>query len=71
MNIRIGLVGRILRGDGLGGYIKIVDDTSNTGGFLILTSAELSMTKGFDNWVENREALEHYFIESDWIVDWS
>ncbi len=70
MNIRTGMVGRISRGDRLGEYIKIIDDAPHTGGFLILTSAHSSMIKGVDNWVESWQALERYFVESDWIVDW-
>ena len=70
MEIRVGQVGKIVAGDELGNYVKIVDDCVNTGGYLILTSAEANFEGGFDNWVENKDALARYFVESTWVVDW-
>lgn len=70
MNIQINRLGKILQGDEKGYYIKIVDDLENTGGFLILTSPDLDMKKGFDNWVNDKESLKGYFMESNWIIEW-
>lgn len=70
MEIKIGVVGEIVAGDETGSFIKVVDDTKNTGGFLILTSSTPEMTDGFDNWVEDEKSLSQYIIESGWIIQW-
>lgn len=71
MDIEIGTVGRIVEGDEAGSYVKVVDDASNTGGYLVLTSANPDMSDAFDNWVEDRESLSRYFEESRWVVTWT
>lgn len=70
MDIKIGVVGRIMEGDEAGSYVKVLDDSSNTGGYLVLTSSSPDMSDSFDNWVENRESLSRYFEESRWAIDW-
>jgi hypothetical protein len=72
MDIRIGAVGRIVSGDYAGWYVKVQDDSENTGGFLILISGDRTFQsgKGFDGWVEGRAMLEGYFRESSWQVEW-
>ena len=71
MDIKIGVVGRIMEGDEAGSYVKVVDDSSSTGGYLVLTSANPDMSNGFDNWVEDRESLARYFEESRWAINWT
>ncbi|WP_250470256.1 hypothetical protein [Caballeronia sp. GAFFF2] len=68
--ILFGIVGKIIAGDDAGSYVKVVDDTANTGGFLILTADYPDMGTGFDNWVETKEAVGSFFAESNWKVDW-
>lgn len=70
MEIRIGIVGEIVTGDEAGSFVKIIDDTEHTGGFLILTSSTPEMKDGFDNWVENESSLKQYFVESKWVIRW-
>lgn len=70
MEIKIGAVGKILAGEDAGCYLKVVDDSANTGGFLILTAHDSGMKDGFDSWVENKEALKKYFEEAKWLVEW-
>lgn len=70
MNIQINRLGKILQGDEKGYYIKIIDDLDNTGSFLILTSPDIDMKKGFDNWVKDKRSLEGYFMESNWLFEW-
>ncbi|MCC7038389.1 MAG: hypothetical protein IT560_13955 [Alphaproteobacteria bacterium] len=70
MEIKIGNVGKIVAHDDVGSYIKVVDDRENTGGFLILTAAAPDMLNGFDSWVEDMEALQRFFAEAGWIVEW-
>jgi hypothetical protein len=69
--IEIGPVGKIVEGDDAGYYVKIVDDEQNTGGFLVITSDSPDFSTGYDDWVENRSALEEYFVESGWRIEWS
>jgi hypothetical protein len=63
-------VGQIVSGDEVGSYVKVVDDAKNTGGFIILISDHWDMTIGFNNWVETKKAVEIFFAESNWVVDW-
>ena len=68
--ILIGTVGKILSGDSAGWYVKVLDDSHDSSGFLILTSIESDFSTGFDNWVENKEKLECFFAESGWQIEW-
>lgn len=68
--IRIGVLGRILAGSEIGSYVKVVDDTSATGGYLILIGSEPTLRDGFDDWVENDDSLRRYFEEAEWEVRW-
>jgi hypothetical protein len=70
MEVRIGQIGRIVQGDEAGCFVKVEDDTENTGGYLILTAKQPSMKDGYDNWVKDREALAGYFRESNWVIEW-
>ena len=71
MEIKIGEVGKIVAGQEVGQFVKVIDDTANTGGFLILTAAAPDMRNGFDSWVEDSAELQRFFNEAGWIVDWS
>lgn len=70
MEIKIGIVGEIVAGEETGSFIKVVDETKKSGGFLILTSSSFDMTDGFDNWVENEKSLGQCFTESGWVIRW-
>lgn len=70
MQIPIGRTGKILAGDDAGWYVQVVDDTADTGGFLILTSMKPDMSGAFDNWVEDLDSLDRYFEESKWQIEW-
>jgi hypothetical protein len=70
MDIKIGTLGRIIEGDDIGLYVRVLDDSHNTGGYLILTSTHQDMSDGADNWVEDRDTLSRYFFESHWVVEW-
>jgi len=54
--------------------VKVVDDSVNTGGFLIYQwwdgSNGPNENAAFGDWVENREQLETFFREEGWNVDW-
>jgi hypothetical protein len=71
MEIKIGQIGKIVAGEELGNYIKVLDDTENSGGYLILTATDPNFLDGFDNWVENKEAISQYFNEASWLIDWT
>jgi hypothetical protein len=70
MEVKINQIGRIVAGDEVGAYVKVVDDIENTGGYLVLTSVDRNMQDCFDSWVENKDALSRYFTESDWSIQW-
>jgi hypothetical protein len=69
--MRVGERGRIASGREQGRYVRVQDDQSRTGGFLILTAADPDLTvEGADCWVENRLALERFAQESNWVIEW-
>lgn len=71
MKIIFDAPGKIISGEELGRYVKLLDDTQISGGYLILTAASLDMRDdGFDNWVGSMEDLRRYFKEANWIVEW-
>jgi hypothetical protein len=68
--IMIGKVGKIMAGDNKGGFVKIIDDHENTGGFLIFTSLSQRFQDSYDNWVQNKLDLERFFQEANWSIEW-
>ncbi len=70
--IPLGVIGRILRGDERGRFVEVVDDGPRTGGFLIFTYADADRSpEVFDAWVKTLDAVESYFRESGWSVEWT
>ncbi|EPS0664302.1 hypothetical protein [Vibrio parahaemolyticus] len=71
--IKIGHTGKIVQGDDLGCEVLVIDDSESTGGYIISVSESFSQKSNncYDNWVEDYQALNGYFEESGWEVDWS
>lgn len=69
-DIRLNTLGRIVEGDESGCFVRILDDSESTGGFLILTSIDRSFEDGFNDWVEDAEALDSYWSEAGWTIEW-
>ncbi|GGF27966.1 hypothetical protein GCM10011611_37480 [Aliidongia dinghuensis] len=69
-SVPIGRVGKIVSGDEAGWFVKVLDDSDATGGFLILTSREDHFVSGFDNWVADENALKQYLHEARWLIEW-
>jgi hypothetical protein len=74
-DIKIGKIGRIVAGNDSGWFIKIEDDSQNTGGYLILIAnspnfAPCSQSEGYNYRVENQSALEGFFKHSKWQINW-
>ena len=68
--ISVGRTGRITSGKGFGKFVKIIDDSSNTGVFLILMADDIEFRAGHDDWVETRGDLESYLEEAQWSIEW-
>ncbi|GGN98179.1 hypothetical protein GCM10010112_91020 [Actinoplanes lobatus] len=63
--------GRILEGFYEGYFVKLHDDSENTGGFYILIVDDLvSPTDGGDYWVKDMAELELFVDSSRWKVKW-
>lgn len=68
--IKYDALGKILEGENKGWFIKIIDDTENTGGFYICEFDNAENGQGFDTWLENEEQVKGYFYESGWKIEW-
>jgi hypothetical protein len=70
-DLRIGTLGYIRSGDELGRVVEVIDDWSNTGGFLISTYADADRSpEAFDSWVDSIVEVDVYFDERGWEVEW-
>ena len=70
-DLRIGTLGRIRSGDEEGRIVEVVDDYSNTGGFLICTYADTDRSpEAFDSWVESIIEVDLYFDDRNWVIEW-
>jgi hypothetical protein len=74
---KIGKKGRIKTGVYAGFFVRIQDDSQNTGGYLILTWRDTPFltwrdtpSVGYDNWVENLADLDQFLHESGWDIEW-
>lgn len=74
MQVPIGPIGLILNSDRAGHFVRVEDDSENTGGFLVfewwVDSGGPNKEGAFDSWVENLESLGKFFVESGWEVKW-
>lgn len=71
MKIPINKIGKIVAGLEAGRYVKLLDHTDDSGGYLILTAASSDMqTEAFDSWVESMAEVSKFFEESKWTVEW-
>ncbi len=66
---KIGKKGRISSGKNAGFFVRIDDDSPNTGGYLILIWKD-SPPEGYDYWVEKAADLEQFFREAGWDIEW-
>lgn len=66
---KIGKKGVIKNGKQAGFFVRIDDDSQNTGGYLILTWRD-NPPEGYDNWVENRTDIDQFMSEAGWEIEW-
>ncbi|KRA41546.1 hypothetical protein [Pseudoxanthomonas sp. Root630] len=74
MMIKIDSVGDVLNSARVGHKIRVVDDSTASGGFIIYEWWDGSSgpnTKGdFDSWVPDEDSLHQFFTEAGWSIDW-
>lgn len=68
-NIKIEIKGRVLDGEFKDWNIFIQDLNKSDGAYLILLTSP-DGTKGYDDWVENLQALQGYFQEAQLNIKW-
>lgn len=75
MTIPLDIDGRILNASLPEHFVRVADDRANTGGFLVYErwngSNGPNESGAFDSWVQSEEALEHFFAESKWTIEWN
>lgn len=70
-DLRIGVLGRLTSGTEAGRIVEVVDDTTQTGGFLVFTYADTDRSpEVFDAWVPSIVDVELYFDDNCWEVEW-
>jgi hypothetical protein len=73
--VKIGCVGVVANSEHPKHHVRVVDDSENTGGFLIYEwwdgSNGPNENHAFDSWVETREDLDAFFREVGWNVEWN
>ena len=70
--IAVNRIGKITNGDMKNWYIKVLDDTENTGGYLFIESPNIDFRgEGYDNWfLDLKDVLphiEHCKYQIEWI----
>lgn len=68
--IKIGVRGRVVKGQGHGSFIRIEEDRPGSGSHLVLWGHDPEFGTGSDNWVEDRSTLERLFEELCLVVHW-
>jgi len=71
--IKLDTIGRILKGDQAGWYVKIQHD-EKSGGYYIFQfknkDVKNYLGEAFDDWLESMADVENYAIESSWDIEW-
>ena len=70
--VKVNAVGKIIRGEQEGWYVKVLDDRDESGGFFICecSNKRFEGSEGFDTWLESPEDVVGYFEESSWQIEW-
>jgi 1,2-phenylacetyl-CoA epoxidase catalytic subunit len=65
MKIPIDTIGFVIEGENKGFYIKITEDLTNTGGYLLLYSKNFGdkNAEGYDEWFLDYNDMINYIIE--------
>jgi hypothetical protein len=64
------MVGKIVAGSDAGWYVRVDDDSTNTGGYLILIWRNTDEQEGFADWVVTWDDLERIIRHRSWEVEW-
>jgi hypothetical protein len=61
----------VTAGSEIGRFVEVIDDTCQTGGYLIFTYADVDRSpEVFDAWVPSIVDVDLYFDDSGWEVEW-
>ncbi|THV59678.1 hypothetical protein EZV76_08925 [Flagellimonas alvinocaridis] len=70
VEVQFGIFGKIITGHNEGWYVKLEDNTDQSGGFYIYEMPNLEGDNGFDTWLESKEDIKSYFDECNWKIEW-
>ncbi|AJQ28764.1 hypothetical protein [Pelosinus fermentans] len=69
--VKVNAKGKINNGKLVNRYIWIIDDSENTGGYLVIQSPTISFEgEGFDNWFVTLEEVEQFINYNKWEIEW-
>ena len=68
-NIQINVRGRIVGGRWAGQYLKVEDDTVQSGGYLLIVEPDTNGKNGGDIWIGGSDLVKA-FEEAGWEVEW-
>lgn len=70
MQLEYNTIGKITAGENCGWFVKIINDTNDSGGYFIYEFEDSDGVNGFDTWLENETHVKGYIYENEWEIDW-
>ena len=68
--IRQGITGKIAHGRYQGQFIKVIDDSPNTSGYVVFRGKSESLDDAYDDWMQTWELVEQHFMIREWEIEW-
>ena len=74
IDLKLNKIGKIIKGDNAGWYVKVEQDSNCTGSYYIYEfknkNGNNKWGEAYDNWVESLNDVRGYFYESEWDILW-
>ena len=70
MELKYNTIGKITAGENCGWLVKIINDTDDSGGYIIYEFESDESDDGFDTLLENETQVKGYIYENEWEIEW-